>query len=74
MDFSFKNWIISNGWKPFGVSQNIYEKGTYTIRLLGSKRMIILNNSNEVKHKHIITCKFPSNEYVAEELFNLINL
>lgn len=68
--FNFENYLIENDWK---ITNGIFFKNKKSIRLIQSKKerlMIALNLNPNVKHKHIITCRVPTNVDFANELFH----
>jgi hypothetical protein len=69
-NFNFTNYLVSKNWN---LVNGIYYKDNKSIRILKSKKetlMIALNLNPKVKHHHIVTCKIPSSEEFANELFH----
>jgi hypothetical protein len=69
--FEFNDYLIQNGWKK---RHTIWRKGKKSIYVTDSGLMIALNNKEDVKHKHIVTCEKPCDFFEAQVIFKKCRL
>jgi len=71
VDFELEDYLIQNNWKR---RNNVWRKGKKSLYFTKNNLMIALNNNNNVKHKHIVTCETPNDFFEANIIFKKCRL
>jgi hypothetical protein len=71
IDFELIDYLIQNNWKR---RNNVWRKGKKSLYFTKNNLMIALNNNDNVKHRHIVTCETPNDFFEANVIFKKCRL